>query len=93
MVTLGGLLVCRDVEESELVAALLPAHVARTRAEPGCLRFEVDATDDPLVWTVAERFSDATSFRAHQARVAASDWGRATAAIERRYTVSGLDPE
>lgn len=90
-VTLDGLLVCRDVGESELVAALLPAHVALTRLEPGCLSFEVEVTADPLVWKVSEIFTDSARFRAHQDRVAASDWGKATAQIERRYDISGAD--
>jgi hypothetical protein len=42
-----------------------------------------------LVWQVEERFRDADAFRAHQERVRASEWGHATAGIERRYTVEG----
>jgi quinol monooxygenase YgiN len=90
-VMLTGFLLCRDRAESELVATLLPAHVSLTRAEAGCRSFDVEATDNALVWSVSERFSDATSFRAHQARVASSEWGKATASMERRYVISGLD--
>ncbi|MEN2740227.1 antibiotic biosynthesis monooxygenase [Microbacterium sp. X-17] len=90
-VTLEGLLVCRDADDAALVAELLPTHIALTRAEAGCLSFVVVATDDPLVWSVSERFSDPASFRSHQARVASSEWGAATASIERRYVVTGLD--
>jgi quinol monooxygenase YgiN len=89
-VRLTGELRCADADEARLVAEHLPAHVALTRAEPGCLSFEVTPTADPLVWTVAERFADEHAFRAHQARVAASEWGRRTAGIERRYSVEGL---
>jgi len=92
-VTLEGWLVCQGLDESRLVETLLPDHVTLTRAEPGCLVFEVERTDDPLVFAVAERFADAAGFRAHQRRVAGSEWGRATSHIERRYAVSGLDPE
>lgn len=42
------------------------------------------------MWSVAEPFAGAEAFRAHQERVAASEWGRATQGIERAYTVSGL---
>ena len=61
----------------------LPEHVRLTRAEPGCLSFEVTPTDDPLAWRVEERFTDRAAFDAHQRRTRASAWGAATAAIRR----------
>ncbi len=91
MVTLEGQLVCRDTDDALLIVELLPTHIALTRAEPGCLAFDVTPTDDPFVWDVRERFSSAESFRSHQERVATSEWGVATASIERRYTVTGID--
>ncbi|QAY59623.1 antibiotic biosynthesis monooxygenase [Microbacterium protaetiae] len=87
---LHGTLRCRDTDEAAVVASRLPAHLKLTREEPGCLEFEVLATDDPLVWSVEERFADAAAFRSHQQRVAASAWGRATAGIERLYDIEGL---
>lgn len=92
-VRLSGHLVCADHDEARVVAEHLPAHVALTHDEPGCLAFTVERTGDPLVWAVQERFADVAAFRAHQARAAASDWGRATAGIERRYVVDGLPAE
>ncbi|MFF1830421.1 putative quinol monooxygenase [Paenarthrobacter sp. NPDC058040] len=89
-VKLTGQLVCRDRDEVAVVVEHLAPHIELTLAETGCVSFQVNATADPLVWQVDEVFHDAASFRAHQARVAASDWGRATAGIERRYTVTGL---
>ncbi|WP_347041398.1 putative quinol monooxygenase [Brachybacterium nesterenkovii] len=89
-VRLHGLLICRDPQEAAIVAAHLPQHIELTRAEPGCISFAVDATEDLLVWTVDEEFEDAASFRAHQARVRDSVWGRATERIEREYTFDGL---
>ena len=89
-VRLSGQLICRDVGEVVLVAQHLPEHVKLTRAEPGCVVFEVRQTDNPLVWQVDELFDDADAFAAHQERVVVSDWGRATAGIERRYTVDGF---
>lgn len=86
IVTLSGQLVCSSPEEVELVQRLLPEHVELTRAEPGCLRFDVVRTDDPLVWQVDELFVDQSSFADHQRRVADSAWGRATGGIKRRYT-------
>lgn len=87
---LHGTLHCRDADEAAVVAARLPEHRALSRAEPGCLSFEVRATADPLVWSVEERFTDAAAFRTHQQRVVASAWGRATAGMKRRYEVEGL---
>lgn len=81
---------CRDTDEFDLVARYLPRHVELTRAEPGCLSFEVTAMDGSLIWMVEERFVDPAAFGAHQARVAASEWGRVTARIARDYRVSGL---
>lgn len=89
-VHLTGQLICRSAEEDALVREHLPHHIALTRAEPGCLSFAVVPSAAPWAWDVAERFADEASFRAHQARVAASEWGGATAGIERRYTVRGL---
>jgi quinol monooxygenase YgiN len=68
----------------------LPLHVELTRAEEGCVSFEVKRTHDLFVWQVDEQFLDAAAFRTHQERVAASEWGRATAGIERRYTIKGM---
>jgi len=86
---LNGQLICADAEEAEIVRRHLPEHRVLTRAERGCLSFEVTPTADPLVWQVAEVFADAASLDAHQRRVATSPWGRATAGIERRYTIDG----
>lgn len=89
-VRLSGELVCRNGDDMALVAELLPAHITLTRAEAGCLAFDVDRSDGALVWQVSERFRDADAFRAHQARAGSSPWGVRTAHLERRYTVEGL---
>ena len=89
-VRLSGVLVCSTESDAAVVHQYLPSHLSLTRAEPGCVSFEVQPTDDPMVWQVDEVFSSSDAFRAHQSRVAASDWGRITAGIERRYTVEGL---
>lgn len=90
-VRLTGQLVCRSAEEVRAVSAHLAEHVALTRAEPGCVRFDVVPAGDGATWQVDEVFTTTAAFRAHQARVAASTWGRETAAVERRYTVVGVD--
>ncbi|HHU39108.1 MAG TPA: antibiotic biosynthesis monooxygenase [Propionibacterium sp.] len=80
-------MVCATPSEAEIVKRHLPRHVELTRAEPGCLHFEVWPVPGQLVWTVSERFVDGAAFGAHQRRVADSEWGRATQGIERRYTI------
>lgn len=90
-VTLRGWLICADDEQVGIVEQHLARHIALTRAEPGCLAFSVAPTGDPRVWQVAERFADRAAFDAHQKRVADSEWGRATSAIERDYTIATAD--
>lgn len=89
---LSGFLVCRSLEEADRVAALLPEHVRLTRAEPGCLRFEVWRSHaDPCRFAVTERFRDRAAFEAHQARTAATIWSRATRGIPRDYVIHDGD--
>lgn len=90
VISLTGQLVCVDRNETTVVLRHLDLHVALTRAEPGCLHFTVTPTGDPLVWSVHERFADQAAFDSHQARVQASEWGRATAGIERDYVVASV---
>ncbi|UOA31648.1 hypothetical protein DSM110093_01419 [Sulfitobacter sp. DSM 110093] len=87
-VVLSGHLRCATRAEADRVRAGLDAHLRLTRAEPGCLRFDVTPTDDPLVWQVTELFTDRTAFDAHQARAAASDWATLTAGITRDYQIT-----
>lgn len=89
-VFLSGQLLCSDQDQAAVVARLLPLHIELTRAEQGCLSFHVNHTEDPLVWQVEEQFQDAASFLAHQQRVAESQWGRATANVDRQYEVTGI---
>ncbi|WP_373456770.1 putative quinol monooxygenase [Brevibacterium sp. 50QC2O2] len=51
----------------ETVCRYQPRHIELTRAEAGCLLFEVVQTGDPLIWSVAERLADESGFDAHQA--------------------------
>lgn len=75
-----------------MVTQHLPLHIELTRAEPGCLSFEVNPTQNPLIWQVDEQFQDGDSFRAHQQRVARSESGRATTHFARHYEIEGLSP-
>jgi quinol monooxygenase YgiN len=90
-VTLNGYLRCANEDEAARVRAAVDDHIRLTRAEPGCVSFEVKATDDPLVWSVAEEFTDAGAFKAHQERASNSDWAAETKGIAREYSVKGLE--
>jgi quinol monooxygenase YgiN len=85
MIRLRGQLVCMTQDEVQIVHNHLPLHLTLTRAEPGCILFEVSQTDDPMVWEVMEAFRDRASFDAHQARTRASAWFTATRGILRDF--------
>ncbi|TFD11877.1 antibiotic biosynthesis monooxygenase [Cryobacterium sp. TMT1-2-2] len=89
-VRLTGQLLCDNLGEAAIVVQYLPVHLGLTRAENGCISFNVTPTHDPVVWQVDERFRDTASFHTHQQRVSSSEWGRATSGIERRYTITGI---
>ena len=85
-VILTGFLICRSLDESDRVAALLPDHIRLTRTEPGCLVFEViRSMSDPVRFAVREVFACQADFEAHQTRARAALWGRATKGIPRDY--------
>nr|WP_277350823.1 antibiotic biosynthesis monooxygenase [Rhodococcus sp. HNM0569] len=80
-------MICANGDDAAVVRQQLNRHVELTRAEEGCLHFDVEPTQDPLVWTVSERFVDQAAFDAHQKRVRSSEWGQATADIQRDYMI------
>lgn len=93
-VILTGFLICRSLDESDRVAALLPDHIRLTRSEPGCLVFEViRSMSDPVRFAVREVFATRADFEAHQARVRASGWGRSTKSIPRDYMLTDADSQ
>jgi quinol monooxygenase YgiN len=79
-----------DVPQDRIAAITeaLPVHITLTRAEPGCLSFDVAPC--PTVagrFLVAEVFVNQAAFDAHQLRTKASDWFQVTAGIPRDYTI------
>ncbi|MBA2082277.1 putative quinol monooxygenase [Aeromonas veronii] len=89
-VILKGFIIVPFIDLS-LVTFELKRHIQLTRAETGCLIFEV--TQDPLNpcrFDVYEEFVDEAAFQAHQARVKSSRWGEITVNVERHYTVTGI---
>jgi len=87
-IKLVGVLMVPD-EDMALVDQVLPAHIRLTRDEPGCLNFEVWQDPNSLnEYQVREHFVDRMAFLLHQKRTQASTWGRVTAHLQRRYTIS-----
>lgn len=89
-VRLSGFLRCASVEDIPLVETHLPEHLRLTRAEPGCISFDVTQTEDPLIWRVEELFVDRAAFDFHQQRTRASEWFAATSAIPRDYEITAV---
>ena len=72
----------------ESIRAALAEHIALTRAEPGCIAFDVtEAQDVPGRFMVTELFTNQAAFDAHQTRAGASDWARISAGIPRSYHI------
>jgi len=93
-ISLSGFLIARTLDEADRVAAHLGEHIRLTRAEPGCLGFEViRSQSDPCRFAVTEAFTDRAAFQAHQARTAATVWARVCAGIPRDYTITGDSPD
>ncbi len=87
-VHVSGHLICKNKSEVELIRMYLPQHRALTQAEPGCLLFEVEETEHPLIWRVNESFMDQKALEAHQARLKHSIWGEKTKEIARDYDIT-----
>lgn len=85
MTTLTGTLTCQTEADLALVKTYLPEHIRLSRAEPGCLKFEVTQSEDPMVWHLDEAFKDAAAFEAHQTRTKASIWAEKSAGLARDF--------
>lgn len=80
------------VDELAGILEALKTHIELTRAEPGCLVFDVmQDGDDQCRFDVYEEFVDKAAFETHQQRIADSDWGQVTHNVERHYEVTGLE--
>ena len=87
-ITLSGRLICANEDEARIVRDHMPEHIRLTRNEPGCLRFDVEETSDPLVWQVDEAFASQADFDAHQVRMKDSAWGKASVGIARDFKIT-----
>ncbi|MFT2111262.1 putative quinol monooxygenase [Marinomonas sp. 2405UD68-3] len=78
------------VPNSELdrIKAELATHIQLTKAEVGCLKFEVlPDLEKPNQFNVYEEFVSQADFDNHQERVKNSKWGRVTTGVERHYSI------
>ena len=76
-------------ENLEAVLAAMPSHIAASRAEPGCLVF--DLNEDPNVpgrFNLYEEFVDGEAFEQHQQRTKSSPWARISKNVKRNYQVT-----
>lgn len=72
----------------EAVRRELPGHRTATLAEEGCLRFDVfQDLKNKNKFHVFEVFKSETAFQIHKQRMQNTDWVRASANVERYYTV------
>lgn len=68
------------------VSEALKEHIRLTRAEEGCIFFNVDACPDVEGrFLVSEAFVDKAAFDAHQVRAGNSAWAEASKGIPRDY--------
>lgn len=68
------------------VSESLKDHIKLTRAEEGCIFFNVDACPDvDGRFLVSEAFVDEAAFQFHQTRAGASPWAEASAGVPRDY--------
>ncbi|KFZ38757.1 antibiotic biosynthesis monooxygenase [Shewanella mangrovi] len=86
-IVLSGFILVPE-EELENIKQALQIHTDLTRAEAGCLRFDVTQnTQQPLRFDVYEEFADKASFDRHQQRVKTSVWGQVTVNVTRHYQI------
>lgn len=90
MIRLRGQMICMTAEDRSAVLAHMADHIALTRAEPGCLTFEISETEAPFTFEVMEAFQDRAAFDAHQARTRDSAWFTATRGILRDFRIEEI---
>ena len=87
-VTLQGHIIVPNAD-LESVKRELINHIELTRAEDGCVVFEVTQdSDNKNRFNVYEEFVDQLSFESHQQRVGQSAWGKITVNVERHYKIT-----
>tara|TARA_R110002124_G_scaffold52394_3_gene150858 strand:+ start:1261 stop:1542 length:282 start_codon:yes stop_codon:yes gene_type:complete len=76
-------------ERRNSIFVALSEHITLTRAEDGCITFEVTESDTIVGrLNVNELFTDQAAFDFHQSRTKNSAWAKTTDGIPRHYTIS-----
>ena len=88
MIHLSGTLTCPTPDDLIIVETYLPDHIRLSRAEPGCLSFNVSQTADPLVWQLDETYVDQAAFEAHQTRNKTSIWWQMSQGLVRDFKLT-----
>lgn len=87
-ITLQGHIIV-PAHQLELIESALPEHILLTRAEPGCIVFQVTQSEyNCLRFDVNEEFESKQAFEMHQNRTKASAWGQVTQDVVRHYQVT-----
>jgi quinol monooxygenase YgiN len=87
-ITVSGFLIAKTLAEADRASELLAEHIRLSRAEPGCLTFDVvRSQSDPTRFALFEVFRDRPAFDAHRARTQASAWWEGTRTLERQFTI------
>jgi quinol monooxygenase YgiN len=74
------------VDRLDAVQVALQRHIDLTRAEPGCLAFNVTQCGEvPGRFLVSEEFASQADFDAHQARTRNSEWSSLSQGLSRNY--------
>ncbi len=77
------------MDRLEQVRQALPEHIALTRAEEGCLSFDVvEDCEQPGRFYVSEEFENQAAFDVHQERTTRSSWFEIKQGISREYCIS-----
>ena len=88
MITLTGTLTCPTPDDLKIVETYLPDHIKLSRAEPGCITFDVVQTANPLVWQLDESYAHKAAFEAHQTRNRASVWWQVSQNLVRNFQIT-----
>ena len=91
MIHLTGTLICAAQDDLKIIETYLPDHIRLSRAEPGCISFNVTQTPDPLVWLLDETYADHAAYNMHQARNRASVWWAKSQGLIRDFKLMDQD--
>ena len=77
------------VDDLDALLREMSEHIRLTRAEPGCLAFEIRRSgDDDCRFDVYEVFESQDAFDQHQIRTRHSRWAAVTVNVARHYDIT-----